>query len=480
MEKISQTIILFILISFNCCIIVLPFKTYVEKEPEIFKPIDLINYWGKNIIYSETLIGTPPQKISIIINSQNFGTHLFKNMCDLPNSDFERSKSSSFKYFSDTSYSQIKNTSVINETIYFYNSLKLEKQIPLNFYRIIYSDNEESIYEYHNNTCIDLGLPLRWDNYMDVPTNLVRQLKSNYKIIETFDISFKYNSESEGVIIIGQEPHLYDPENYFEMQYRIYGAYGGESLYDWYLFPDASYISLKKEINGTIEIINEPIKIMRALKIKFDFGLIIGTDEYRKMIKKLFFDNLITEEKCFEENIKKEKYGEIFIYYCDKKLTEDLIQNEFPSIYFNVKQFNKTFELTYKDLFREKDGKLYFLIYFDSSNYGPFFTVGSIFLKKYFFTFNQDTKMIGYYNEDLPGGKTKINNNNNNNTTKYILFIVVPILIIIFGILGFFVGKFVYDSIRKKRINEIDDNYDYNPQQNNNDEDKKNGLIINE
>ena len=72
MEKIPQTILLFILISFNNCIIVIPFKTYVQKEPEIFKPIDLVNYWGKNIIYSETLIGTPPQKVSIIINTQNF------------------------------------------------------------------------------------------------------------------------------------------------------------------------------------------------------------------------------------------------------------------------------------------------------------------------------------------------------------------------------------------------------------------------
>jgi hypothetical protein len=54
---------------------------------------------------------------------------------------------------------------------------------------------------------------------------------------------------------------------------------------------------------------------------------------------------------------------------------------------------------------------------------------------------------------------------------------VVVILIIIFGILGFFVGKFVYDNIRKKRVNEIDDNFDYNPQQNKNDEDKNNGLL---
>ena len=166
---------------------------------------------------------------------------------------------------------------------------------------------------------------------------------------------------------------------------------------------------IKKKKNGKKEIINEQISIIRALKIKFDLGLIIGTNEFRSLIKKLFFDNLITEEKCFEEKIKKDNDGDMYIYYCDKKLTEDFIKNEFPSIYFNVKVFNKTFELTYKDLFREKDGKLYFLMYFDSPNFSRFITVGSIFLKKYFFTFNQDYKMIGYYNEDLPGGKPKTN-----------------------------------------------------------------------
>ena len=494
MEKLSQAIIiiLFTLIHFNCCIIVIPFKTYVEKEPETFKPMDVINYWGKNILYSEVLIGTPPQKVTLIIHSKNFGSHLFKNMCDLPNSDFERNKSSTFEYYSDiNSYLTIKNVSMINETIYFYDSLKLEKQVPLNFYRIIYTDNDEKDqgddYEYHNNTCLELGLPLKWENYIDVPTNLINQLRNNFKIIETSDISLKYNSDSDGVIVIGQEPHLYDPENYFEMQYRVdncYNSYSGEGQYDWLLFHDKSYISYKKEINGTIEIKNESIPLLMGLKIKFDLGMIIGTSYYREMIKKIFFKDLIEEEKCFEEHTKEEnKYNDIYVYYCDKKTTEDIIKNEFPTIYFEVKQFNKIFELTYKDLFREKDGKLYFLIYFDSKNYGPFFNVGSIFLKKYFFTFNQESKKIGYYNENLPGGKKQNNKNEEKNllSNKYLLVAVVIILIIIFGLLGFFVGKLVYDKIRKKRINEIDDdNYDYNPQQDNNEEDKKKGIIIND
>ena len=39
--------------------------------------------------------------------------------------------------------------------------------------------------------------------------------------------------------------------------------------------------------------------------------------------------------------------------------------------------------------------------------------------------------------------------------------------VVVFAILGFFIGKFVYDKVRKKRINEVDDdNYEYASQQN--------------
>ena len=177
MEKII--IFFLLLISFINCIIVIPFKTFIEKEPDNFSSIDVINYWGKNILYSDSSIGTPPQDITIVLHSQNFGTYIFKNMCDLPNSFFEKSKSSTFKYLDNinTIY-PMKNASVINENIYFYDSLKLDKKISLSDFRFIYSDNEENVqgdnYEYHKYTCINLGLTLGWMDYRDIQTNLVK------------------------------------------------------------------------------------------------------------------------------------------------------------------------------------------------------------------------------------------------------------------------------------------------------------------
>jgi uncharacterized membrane protein YqiK len=95
--------------------------------------------------------------------------------------------------------------------------------------------------------------------------------------------------------------------------------------------------------------------------------------------------------------------------------------------------------------------------------------------------------MIGYYNEDLPGGKKKRNYSESFFTKyKFLIIIVIIVLVIVFGVLGFFFGKLVYDKVRKKRINEVDDNYDYNPQENineninDNDNEKNNNLIINQ
>ena len=139
-----------------------------------------------------------------------------------------------------------------------------------------------------------------------------------------------------------------------------------------------------------------------------------------------------------------------------------------------MKQFHKTFILTYEDLFKIKGDKIYFLIYFRNYNFGDYFEFGKIFLQKYSFTFNQETKMIGYYNFDLPGGKNKNNkditdeqNEENNYFENIYLWLGISAIIIGFAALGFFIGKIIYNKVRKKRINEVDDdNYFYNSQQN--------------
>ena len=109
-----------------------------------------------------------------------------------------------------------------------------------------------------------------------------------------------------------------------------------------------------------------------SFKIIIDMGLIFGPEDYRQKIKSIFFDEMEKQGKCHEYYNNSQ-----YFYWCEKNAEND-IRNNFPTLYFDMKQFVKVFELTYKDLFKEKNDKLYFLMYFKNMNYNPYFEIGSI------------------------------------------------------------------------------------------------------
>ena len=82
---------------------------------------------------------------------------------------------------------------------------------------------------------------------------------------------------------------------------------------------------------------------------------------------------------------------------------------------------------------------------------------GKPFFKKYKIVFNPDSKQIGHYikeEQSLEG-----ENNNGKSNLKTILFIVVIlVLVIIIVALGYILNKVLK---KRKRKNEIDENYDY-------------------
>ena len=471
MNKINLNIISFIsLIPLYSFIIVIPFKTHHNKEPENFSSYDVIYYWGKNIIYSNSLIGTPPQNISLILHSQNFESDLYQHMCDVPGSKYDKGSSSSFsiqKVINKHNYQN--NCSKISETIYLYDDINTKQLKPFEKYILLYSDNEESVqgdlYEYHDNTCLNMGFLLSY-TFGEGDYNLIEQLKKNYdNILETYDFSVKYDTETEGKLVIGVEPHIYAPKNYFENKYRVVKGICESNSYikEFSLNFDQIYLLYKNKTTGKKDQVEISNKI--CVGIKLDMGVILGPSDYEKKIKEIFFDKLLNDGKCFQDTVVDKRDNTNYnVYYCHKSSTENIIKNEFPAIYFYMKQFEKTFELNYKDLFKEKNDKIYFLVYFKKNSYSSdYFEIGSIFLKKYFFTFNQETKMIGYY---LPDRKNNKSDNFLNFFNNKALIIIIAILVIIFGILGFLLGKMVYDKVRKKRINEVDDTYDYFPEQN--------------
>ena len=471
MNKFLQNIFIFFTILINLCssIIVIPFKTYNQNEPDQFtSPSDIFKYWSKNIIYSENLIGTPPQNIKIIINSQSFSSSIFNHMCDLPSSSYVKEKSNSYQYEKYIrSYVTMSNASLISETLYLYDNLDMNKLVPYNNIKFIYSQNTEEdqgkTHEYHPYTCINMGFQLGWTYLNDYQANFIAQLKKILNITETYDFTFEYLNNTDGRIIIGNEPHFYNKKKYSEKQYRISGAVDndGRNQRDFYINFDN--IDLYYKLNGNY--INETISMVKSIKIIIDMGLAYGPREYKNNIDKIFFNDMKKAGKCKEGETK----DNLYFYYCDKALAENDIKNNFPILYFEMKQFHKTFELTYQDLFRIKNDKIFFLVYFRTYSIGNYFEIGKIFLQKYTFTFNQETKMVGYYNFDLPGD---VNQNGEEEEKKksifqnaYIWLIIIGV-VVVFAILGFFIGKFFYDKARKKRLNEVqDDNYEYSSHQ---------------
>ena len=69
-------------------------------------------------------------------------------------------------------------------------------------------------------------------------------------------------------------------------------------------------------------------------------------------------------------------------------------------------------------------------------------------------SFDYDFKVIGFYSKE--------NNNNEKIYIKYyIKFFLIIILLLICGIFGFLLSRKIYGLNRKKRVNEIEENYQY-------------------
>ena len=156
-----------------------------------------------------------------------------------------------------------------------------------------------------------------------------------------------------------------------------------------------------------------------------------------------YFNNLIKQGKCFESKLYKTEYTYYGYYYCDKnKITNEEIK-KFPTIYFKHIFFSKVFELNADDLFETFGDIIIFKMVFDTSTH---WMLGQIFLSKYMFSFNTDNKKIYFYNKNI-----KIDENGNiepelNNKNKYLILqiILIIICVIVFGIIGFFIGKCIY------------------------------------
>lgn len=454
MKAIKISFLFFISFSINFInsLVVFPFKTYIpDYSSSDDSAYNFLKTHINNTIYIEIEIGTPSQKIPAKILSDEYGFFIFNKKCTIPSSFKTLEQSNTymekkivdylykFKTQNDMTYgNDIIKLPMMNDNKKYLTQITIDVMYSPNKEKNNYSNKNDKNYfsdnENHDYTCACLGIKGSKSYANNFEINFISQLYEK-QIIDNQYFSLQFSSDNEGVFIIGGEPHEFDPKNFAESQIRRINSIENNFLIFWQIHPDKIYFSKNNEFyNMTTNLI---------CTLEYNLGVIYGSENYYSMINNHFFNDYVNNGNCHKEIINN-KYT---IFYCDNK---KIIKN-FPSLFLYVKQFLYSFELTYEDLFVEKNGKFYFLIIFDNNNNGQW-KLGKPFLKKYTLVYNYNDKTIGFYNENLSNRKNK---------SSFMFYFFIGVLTIIFGGLGFILGKKVYDKVRRKRINELEDEYNY-------------------
>ena len=452
-----------------------------------FSPQNMINEWFFNGIYFSIEIGNKKKDIFLFLDVEN--SDFIIGPCNKINStSFHRSINNFSNFFSNSlTFSSQPEKSSINNKIYNigkdeFNNNKNISNLELKF---ILNNNENL----NEPTCGNIGLNVLDKSSDFFETNLLRQLR-NKELISNYIWTLCYTSEQFGKIILGGEPHFYDGKNYFLSQYKtVYSKIkinsNKENISPWSFQFNNIYINKTRKLNEKDNITN---LVNDEAELIIEQGLIIGTEEYKKLIDKIFFNDLFNQKICKSDLVsfnnrvigKESKY---YIYSCEKLSFQgkEIYYSpnktkpyfNFPSINFFNKDLNYTFTLVNTNLFITK-GRVYFLIIFEKESNKKIWELGEPFLSKFKFVFNPDQKTIGFYNPNLPKIdndiyiKHQIDNDNDeiyekekNINKSYLWYYIGSIfIIIILSGIAFYLGKKLHKA-RKKRANELDDNFDY-------------------
>ena len=479
----SSFIFIFIIIYLNStkinCFVVLPFSTIFVKDKTIFQT----NYFSdltQTELYLNFTIGSNNETIKSVIKMDKSGFIIYEK---------------AYNYINSTSYEKFDTTIDIRwipksirfpskDNIYLpqYQSYKDYRKgktfegnmtNKTNFLRVedIFDDDHyyfnDMFYEYGI-----IGLKILSSTYLS-ELDFSKALKlSNYTNSYSFHFYFENTTkngfainDNKGYFLIGEkltdnktEIDKIEYINCVSLKYRRLA---------WGMFFE--HIYSKTNDNYIEEIIN----ITNSSEIIATFPYIKGVPGYFEYINRIFFDELFEKNVCnkiiFYRHDLYSNYTS-FGYACDSnsKLFMDKLNSKFPDLIFYNRDINRNFTLTKNDLFayntkNNLDNNLYFLIV-DGIDDEERWILGIPFLKKYVISYDFDSKRIGYYEN-----YGKINNdesddkpNEDTNFFASIEFKIIIILIsaiIIFG-LGMLFQKYLKKD-RKKRANELNDDYDY-------------------
>jgi len=277
-----------------------------------------------------------------------------------------------------------------------------------------------------------------------------------------FMLKYNNNSNNEGLYIIGGEMKdiikNYNESNVFNIKLtdRVHIYKFGVEINKVFLGKDA----------------NETIDVNIAGEINNDRTFIVVGNKYFDNFSTSFFNKYFQNDVCSvniydndPQLVLSEKYK---VIECDKeKFGKNDLKN-FPRFYLYLGDYFEERKIYFDgiDLFTETKYKYFFNIIFDNNPQSKI-ELGKVFLKKYPVNFNYENKLLEIYDNYLevpsedgknPGGD---DNPKDKGNIIWIYIIIVVILVAIFGVLGYFLGKYV-NKMRKRRANELtDDDYEY-------------------
>ena len=428
------------------------FVKSINPNPNYNSSNFLNDFYIKQIIL-DLNIGTPPQKVNCILDQVDECLRFVLNNNNKYsiNETYFPDLSSSFKFIG---------MNLVKDYIYFNNNrVNLLPFFTMEKYLV--NKNLSYIPK------IGLNIPTTMSKKHCV--NLISYSKGQ-KIINELMWTIEYLNDNEGNFIFGDDLTNYNSIKYPKSNvYKMYLKSAYSINFDE-IYISGNYLDNNNQIKININKIDSLLNI--------NYGVIIGPNEYKNQIDKIYFYELLYKKICNIDIISyistNQRRMEYYVYSCDENSfvnKESNYYNKFPSLIFSSKSIEYNFEFTNKDLFIHINNKYYFLIIFQTltKENDIIWYLGELFYKKYTFSLQFDSKVIEFYlNKNSQGidndnrfDDNEINKNIDNSNVKYIIIIIICILtlIILFIVI---ILVYLYFKKRKKRINELeDDNYEY-------------------
>ena len=416
-------LIIFILFFYIHSYIVIPFQELKNDDVYDFKDAEQLLYELSYLkLYSEFYMGKYPRPLPVFFKKDIDFFYLSNHDEDQLKSkiDYNPTKSDSFKLeeigsfkFNEINYKRALANFNFLMTEGDINSIYKEDKVQIDANKYISYDNIKLFYEKDLNDIKYfsgyMGLAYPNNNYEN--SNFVKELKNNALITNTiWSVQFPDIDEDtckKGNIVIGELPHIYEPQFYKENEYfkmKLSEIYNNNTEYSWKLNVDNVNILKNYYENTNKKEIGLSCDYIKSISIEFGAYMMYAPKKLFEQLKELYFNNLFDNGICDYKKIKTDDDKIIFIY-CDKTLFEIKDRMDFPTIYIDIQQLGGPFELSYKEVFTELNDKVYFLMAFSSKDNEDNIKLGQKFLYKYQFTFDYDNREVGVYRNNLNSQK---------------------------------------------------------------------------